>query len=349
VTRLVRARARVEALLAAARVAFGPTRAPTLVDDLAEEAQLTRAVVTDALDRWLELAPDPEALERMVARAHPRSAVLVSLSANVFTAPLRAIAWALSASDTVVVRTSRRATRFVDALAGAPFARLASGDDHAALLAEIARLPADAAVHAYGGRAAMDTLAEVVGERPFEAHGPGFGAVVLGAPPDRATARAIADDTLAFDQRGCLSPRLVLVVGDPTATAGALDEALREASERLPRAPLDPTLRAALARLADVARMVGEARVGAHHAVFDLGASPPTLSPGGRSLTVHAVADVDAATRALASFGPELTQVASDVPLLLARLVRRCRPGDMQRPPFDGPVDLRPVLVEERE
>ncbi len=82
------------------------------------------------------------------------------------------------------VRTSRRATRFVDALAAATdrFTRLPPSDDHAALSAAIARLPADAAVHAYGGSEAMKALATAVGDRPFEAHGPGFGAIVLGHP-----------------------------------------------------------------------------------------------------------------------------------------------------------------------
>lgn len=344
-------RARIEALLVAARAVFGPARAPTLAHELAEEAQSSEAVVTDALDRWLELSPEPEALDRMVARARPRSAVLVSLSANVVTAPLRAIAWALAASDAVSVRTSRRATRFVDALATASdaFTRLPPSDDHAALSAAIARLPADAAVHAYGGSEAMRALATVVGDRPFEAHGPGFGAIVLGAVPSPATARAVADDTLAFDQRGCLSPRVVLVVGDSAATARVLHEALTEGSLRLPRGALDPTLRAALARLADVARMVGEAHVGAGHAVFDLGATEPTLSPGGRSLTVHAVPDRAAAERAIAALGDRLTQIATDLPLATSPLVRVGRPGEMQRPPFDGPVDLRPVLVEERQ
>lgn len=344
-------RARIEALLAAARTVFGPARAPTLVRELAAEAQSSEQVVTDALDRRLELWPEPEAIDRMVARARSRRAVLVSLSANVVTAPLRAIAWALAASDTVAVRTSRRATRFVDALAAATdaFTRLSPTDDHAALSAAITRLPADAAVHAYGGGEAMRAIAGAVGHRAFEAHGPGFGAIVLGSPPDVPTARALADDTLAFDQRGCLSPRLVLVVGDAAATARVLHEALAEGSRRLPRAPLDPTLRAALARLADVAHMVGEAHVGAGHAVFDLGATPPTLSPGGRSLTVHAVADRAAAERAIAALGDRLTQIATDLALAVPPLVRVCRPGDMQRPPFDGPVDLRPVLIEERE
>ena len=344
-------RARIEALLAAARAVFGPARAPTLVRALAEETQSSEEVVADALDRWLELSPEPEELDRMVVRARPRSAVLVSLSANVVTAPLRAIAWALAASDAVSVRTSRRATRFVDALAAATdrFTRLPPSDDHAALSAAIARLPADAAVHAYGGSEAMKALATAVGNRPFEAHGPGFGAIVLGAPPNRATARAVADDTLAFDQRGCLSPRVVLVIGDSARTARVLHEALAEGSLRLPRAPLDPPLRAALARLGDVAHMVGEAHVGAGHAVFDLGATEPTLSPGGRSLTVHAVADHAAAERAIAALGDRLTQIAMDLPLAAPPLVRVCRPGEMQRPPFDGPVDLRPVLVEERE
>ncbi|PYO40146.1 MAG: hypothetical protein DMD33_18685, partial [Gemmatimonadetes bacterium] len=48
----------------------------------------------------------------------------------------------------------------------------------------------------------------------FHPHGAGLGAVVVDAAAfSQADARAVALDTALFDQRGCLSPRLVSVVG----------------------------------------------------------------------------------------------------------------------------------------
>lgn len=345
-------RARVAALLAGARRAFGAGRPDRRVGDLAAEAGLAPAVVADALDRWLELAPLETELTALLARARPAPAALVVLSANVPTAPLRAIAWALAAAPVVAVRTSRRARVFVETLAHEVPGLFAHEvvDGHADLAARVATLAPDAVVHVYGGADAVAAITAAAGARRCEAHGPGFGAVYLDEIPSRETARAVADDVAAFDQRGCLSPRILLVRGDARTTAERVSLALDAVGARLPRAPLDAALRAAIARLADAAAMVGAAHVGPHHAVFCLGDGPPTVSPGGRTLTVHAVPDRAAAEGVLAALGPSLTVVASDVPLAVPRGLRTAAPGAVQRPPFDGPVDLRPLLVlEERE
>src|SRR2546430_10417470 len=53
-----------------------------------------------------------------------------------------------------------------------------------------------------------------------------MGVAIVGPRADRESAAAdLADDVVAFDQRGCLSPRLVFALGD----AGGLAEALAEA------------------------------------------------------------------------------------------------------------------------
>ena len=345
------ARARVERLLSAANHVFGANRRGDLVERLAYEAGLHPRVVADALDHSLELQPTHAELDALVRRAVPRPATVVSLSANVFIAPLRAIAWALASSEDVRVRPSRRARAFVDALFGAApglYARIEDGQDaHASLLRAIECLPPSGAVHAYGSDAGLEALAPSVGSRPFERHGPGFGAIALRAPPDARTAEALARDTAAFDQRGCLSPRIVFVEGDSTQTADRLHEALESLSVDLPPTP-DPAMLGALARAADAARMIGRALRGTGSLVLDLGTGAPfTLAPGGRSLTVHAVAD---AAKAIAALGLCPTIVATDdATLALPPGVRRSRPGEMQRPPLDGPVDLRALAVEERE
>src|SRR5204862_1234182 len=67
------------------------------------------------------------------------------------------------------------------------------------------------------------------------AHGPGLGVAVLG-PGEvdlEKAAIALAEDIVVFDQRGCLSPRLVFVIGDAArahsfgaALSTALDESV---------------------------------------------------------------------------------------------------------------------------
>jgi hypothetical protein len=69
------------------------------------------------------------------------------------------------------------------------------------------------------------------------------------------------------------------------------------------------------------------------------------LPPAGRNLHVACVTD---AAAALAPFGPQLTCVAVRGPVALRLQLqsalpgaRCCQLGEMQRPPLDGPVDLR--------
>ena len=96
-----------------------------------------------------------------------------------------------------------------------------------------------------------------------------------------------------------------------------------------------------LARFRDGAVFAGRALEGAHHLVVDLGGAPGVpLGPVGRTLAVVSVRDVDEARARLAS--PELACVGTDRPDAFADArVRVAELGAMQRPPLDGPVDLR--------
>lgn len=109
-------RGRVAALVSAAHAAFVEARTPALVASLAAESGLSPEGVVLALDHALEHEADAHEIARFVSHAPTRTAVAVVLAANVFTAPLRAIAWALAHAGHVRVRTSRRANLFTATL-----------------------------------------------------------------------------------------------------------------------------------------------------------------------------------------------------------------------------------------
>jgi hypothetical protein len=295
--------------------------------------------VAFALDRSLELSPTAEELQLLRARATPHERVLVVLAANVFVAPLRAIAWALASSPRVTVRPSRRATLFVDALLDAApelgIERVPLGDDPEA---DVTRaLEAGTTVHVYGGRKTVDAIA--ARNVKAELHGPGFGAIVATEEQWLTHADRVAEDVALFDQRGCLSPRIGFVIGSASSVADAMHAAMAKLGERVPRGRLDPAEAADLARARDVGILAGRALEGNDHLVLEL--ETPTLGPVGRVLPLVAVPSLERAVEWLAPHR-ELASIGTELPLGAAFPgVRRAALGRMQSPPLDGPVDLR--------
>lgn len=338
------ARARVEALLAAASKTFGRGRDPALVHALAVESGLHVVNVTWALDHVLELSPAEDDVERLLERAPRHTGVIVLLAGNVFVAPLRAVAWALAQSSRVRVRTSRRAALFTRALfdaargTAADFELVESGEPERDVLGAMAEWP-DAAVHAYGGARTIDAVTAAAGDRALEAHGPGFGAMLAHSQAYLAHADPIARDVAVFDQRGCLSPRIALVVGgeeDRARVADALHAALSSVDAAMPRGDLDEAERSALVACRDAAIVAGRALEGEGHLVVE---SPViTMGPAARVLPVIAVEEGEAI--AWLSQQRELACVATDrvLPLMGPRIATL---GAMQRPRLDGPVDAR--------
>jgi hypothetical protein len=211
-------------------------------------------------------------------------------------------------------------------------------------------------VWAYGS---AETLAQLRQSLPagvlLHTHGPGMGvALVAERGFSRGmglgeAARALADDTIAFDQRGCLSPRLVLLDGDASFRerfADSLANALDEAELEVPRGQLNEAERADALRYERTMLYMG----GAQRAGFGLVSLDPVaerlfVPPVGRYLGL--VATQDPLAR-LTELGDRITTVGvlgdealpGRVQALLGQ--RRVVPlGKMQRPPFDGPVDLR--------
>lgn len=322
---------KVRKLLAAAeRVA----RDPAIVEPLVESTGLSREGVELALAKHLETHATDAELASLVAYAGKAERVHVILSANVFVAPLRAIAIAFAASDRVTVKPSRREPVFATALIEA------LGDPRVTLASD---LPDSGEIHVYGRD---ETIAEVRrAARPgviVRGHGAGMGVALVTGDFARA-AKALADDVIAFDQRGCLSPRVAFVVGDAGAFGRALFEALE--STAVPRGKLDPAEAADLARWTSTLDYAGTLHRGASCAVGVLDAR--AIPPSGRHVLVR---PLSAPADLLAALGDDarfVTAVGSDLPLDSLRAIapehaRLSALGAMQRPPLDGPVDLRP-------
>jgi len=348
-----RAEQRVRRLVEAARRIADPG------DALGREARRVLPAATGlsaegvelALGRSLETEPSDAEIEALLASvpAAPRAHVL--LSANVFVAAHRAVALALAASSTVEVRPSRREPSMVRLLArGAP--------DLFRVVEELEPAPGDH-FWAYGSDETMTAIGRSLPHGVcFHAHGGGIGAVALDlrATSDERVAElaaAVADDVVLFDQRGCLSPRVVVVVGSEAVTRGfaaALAAALAALSVRVPRGLLGRAEAADAVRYRDAIRFAAELlAAGPGWVGVDVHAGPVVVAPVGRH--VHVMRAEDASV-ALSPLRRAMAALAIDGDPDWARVIRQefagariSPPGRMQRPPFDGAVDRRTPAV----
>lgn len=340
-------RSRIEPLLAAARDLADPTSqsGKRARERLVPSSGLSPEGVGFALERCLETNPSEAELERLI-RGTPRAQVAhVLLSAQVFVAAHRAIAIALAASDCVIVRPSRREPEMVELLQGA-------APDSFQIVSELAPRSGDR-LWAYGSD---ETMARVAVTLPpgvaLHAHGSGFGVCVidgeLGASELAAELPRLAEDVALFDQRGCLSPRVVLVSGtaeQALEVGQALAHALAEIEGRVPRGGMSHDEAAAITRYRDTASYAGQL-LSAGAGFVSVGTTDGwLLPPVGRN--VHVLPSSDPA-RSLAPLRPMITSCAFAGKPHAGAALRRSLPGarhsklgDMQRPPLDGPVDLR--------
>ncbi len=301
-----------------------------------------------ALSRYLERDPPEEEIAKLVASTPPVSRVRVILSANVLTAPLRALAIACAASPRVSVKPSRRDPVLARELVErAPDLGVTLLEDR-----DVASVT-EGEIHVYGRDQTVEEVRRTA--RPavrVRAHGAGIGvAIVTGAKSPREAAASLGDDVVVFDQRGCLSPRLALVVGDAAralAFGEQLDAALEGWAREVPRGLLSEDERRDGARYEETMRFAGRAFGGSGHVVgvADEGGAL-VIPPTGRHVHVMPVPDLDAARYALAPIRELLVAVGTDDEQEVAKALglegrARISPlGRMQKPPFDGPVDLR--------
>lgn len=347
----------------------------SLVRPLAEATGLSAPMVRWALRTTAE-SFTAETLTQLRARAgidatdgcaphnRMRLATLV-LAGNVFTACLRPMVLALLFEVPLLVRTSSRKSLLAEAFAralpppydGACAVVTFAKDDDARWEAFLRH--ADA-THVYGSD---DTLRAIRARLPiatrFVGHGHGLGVAAMRASRfddaafDETTwaARQLALDVAAYDQRGCLSPQELIVLGsheEASAIAHLVSRGLDEQEKTLPRGPLPADVAAAARRWRDVVLATGELHEGATHAVaFDPTGMLP-LGPGHRHLIVRALPDESALTRHLASYGGHLKALGLG-PGLLAGPAHTLVPpgatprvsalGAMQTPPMDAPLD----------
>ena len=336
-------RARVVRLIEAARRIADPNdalgrRAREL---LPKSTGLSPEGVDLALARCLEVDPSDDELDQLCAGVTEAPHAHVLLSSNVFVAAHRAIAIGLAQSARVSVRASRREPEL---------ARLLHEGSNGAfrLVDELTPSPGDH-VWAYGND---ETLAKLRGELPagvvYHPHGHGFGIAIVETVGEH-TAAGLADDTALFDQRGCLSPRVALFVGEAEPArdfAQALARELARVGHDVPRGEIDADEASDIVRYRDTMLYAAELlHAGKGYVGLDVAGEHLLVPPVGRNLHIVRTADPESALRAL---GTQIAAIGiSASPALTAR-VRELLPGarisdigQMQRPPFDGPVDLR--------
>lgn len=371
--------ARVHRLLAAGRRIVDPRDALGIEarDRLPASSGLSAAGVELALREHFETAPSDDELRRLLGAVGVAERCHLVLSANVCTAALRALALALATAAEVAVRPSRR-----DPVVAELLVRALADDAQAVALGvrvdtvrEVAPAPGDE-LHVYGSDATIAAFRR--GEARvllppgvvLRGHGTGLGVAAVEAGTDLdAAAAALARDVVPFDQQGCLSPRFAFVAGGAARAehlATALTAELRRLGEPVPRGALAADEEQAIAAWAQTMRAVGDVDLGAHHGVaVDVAPQALLLPPAARIVCVLA-ADAPALGALLSPLARHLaaTGVASSVePALhvarenepsgalaaalrtIAPRARRSPIGSMQRPPLDGPVDLRTEVV----
>lgn len=332
----------VRRVVEAARAVVG--RRDSVIPSIVESTGLSHAGVTLAMTKHLELDPTDAELRSLVERAGDASKIAVVLSSNVFVGALRALALARAASADVLVRPSRRDPAFARALvneARDPALRLDEALDVATI--------EEGELHVYGHDATIaDLRARVRPNVRVRGHGAGLGVVwISSSAPLESSARKVAEDVVVFDQRGCLSPRVVLVEGQRADTfAEALHAELERLDVHVPRGQLPTEERAASDRYIATMTYACRALVGTGHAI---GVAPPGAplvpSPAYRHVHVAACATLADAKGLLEPLAASIVAVGTDDEAqgrALAPSWARLSPlGQMQRPPLDGPVDQR--------
>jgi hypothetical protein len=322
---------------------------------MVRQGPLSAQGVDLALCDHLELEPSTSERDALIEAAGDADYVHVLLSANVFVGALRALAIAVAAAPRVTVRMSRRESVFARELLSAV------EDPDFGEPVRYAETPwidpaldgVSCEVHLYGHD---ETIVQVAANLPetvrVRAHGAGMGIAVIGGTAELGdAAEAIAASVIPFDQRGCLSPRVVLVDGGQeraTAVAHQLASSLARGAQRVPIGTLSPEERAEATRYGDTCRMVGD--------LFEAGGGSVGLTsetlwvpPVGRN--VHVVSCDPSRASALLS---PLRRMAAAVgiagsehdalPAAVLEVLPRARVSAadrMQKPLLDGPVDRR--------
>jgi hypothetical protein len=346
---------RVRAVLAAARrlVDAGDPLGREARERLPEATGLSPEGVELALRRHVETQASDADLATLLSRAEPAPSVHVVLSANVFVGAVRAIACAVASSPRVRIRPSSREAVMAPLLLRA-IPAAACGD---VATCEALDAREGDTVHVYGRDETIEAIARQVpsGVR-VAGHGPGFGVALVDAASnlDRV-AEGLSWDVVAFDQRGCLSPRVALFRGPPArakAFTEALADELAKREREIPLGALSADERGERTLYRNTASALGGCRSGATSTVgLDLAPRAIVLPPPGRNLHVARIDDSRDIERLVTPHRHAITCVGHDAEtpfsssfVAFVRGVRALPIGAMQSPPLDGPVDLRGML-----
>lgn len=285
---------------------------------------------------------------------------VVVLAGNIAIGPARAIALPLlfgwpvlakaSSEDDALARLLEAALTESDRELANAYRVVTFGAEHESLASALFE-QADA-VSVYGSDATVNAIRAQLGATvSFIGHGHGLGVAVIGraALSDEArardSARKLALDVAAYDQRGCLSPHVAWVergasVG-PDAFARLVHEELGRLEATLPRGSLPRPAASAQLSWRGVSAIRGELLEGDKCSISYEEGGPLRVSPGYRNLQVIALDGLHELTAKLLPLGVHLkciglAGVASQE--LLAALPARVAPrlcplGEMQRPP----------------
>ena len=176
-------------------------------------------------------------------------------------------------------------------------------------------------------------------------HGLGLG-VALSSGAE--TAHAFALDVAAYDQRGCLSPHAILVLGDDAAAeafAERLFEALARFEQAMPRGTLPVGAAAEQLQWRGVAAARGVLHASDAFAVSCEHGALLRPSPGYRNISVCSLASTAALAERVAPFARFLKAVGVSGQAELPSLAPyTCQAGLMQTPPLSAHLDgLHPL------
>jgi hypothetical protein len=360
-----------EAIARACRSIAEPGPDATSIELLARVTGLSVEMVRWAFAHNVGTLTAAEALAAMpVAREGvslvPSRLTIAVLAGNVFTASLAAIALPLLAKSPVLAKASSREDVFPRLFAAA----LREADPEIAASLEVVAFrggddrlkgalfsQADV-VLVYGSDSTLaDVRARLPATTSFVAHGHGLGAIFVPASVREVDSivDAVAMDVAAYDQRGCLSPHVILCErgSDARGLASALAErGLAKLARTLPRGALPVEAGAAQLQWRAVGATRGEIFEGDGYAVTYEGSNAIRLSPGYRNVSIVDVESWSDLAARLAPFGAHLKALGVAGSADDRRRAREGLPpplaprvtpvGAMQTPRFSSHADGQP-------
>jgi hypothetical protein len=341
---------------------------------LAADTGLSRENVTWGLQSMVD-AFSANALERLATHVPPGARATdlaaVVLPGNVFAAAFQGLLLPWLAGVPVVAKLPRHGgtaavllTEYFRQLAPAELADSMAAlrigrEEQESLLALVGQASLVSIYGADEAVRAVRTLARA--DARIAAHGHGVSVAWVSAGrfaslaerEQAALARGLAEDVVAYDQRGCLSPQALIIEAPEAALAklaNAVALALVERGKAIPLGPGDADARAHDRRWRETARALGEL---AEHPTAAVSIETALRgSHGRRHLGVVAMPSRAAVVDSLRALGPHLKLVGvvegeTDSLELTEQLRPQAHPrvvtvGEMQTPPADAFMDGRP-------